>query len=85
MTDTTQLSTISDIAHEACMLEALAEALSVLEDQSTGPEDCPLARRARNSLSPAIDVVIEKARALSLRIDALEAAERAARRTEAAQ
>lgn len=71
MTDTT-LPTLSDIAHEACMLEALAEALSVLEDQSTGPQDCPIARRARNSLSPAIDVVIEKAKALSLRIDALE-------------
>lgn len=77
------LPTISDLTHEACMLEALAEALSVLQDQSTGPHDCPLSMRARNSLSPAIDVVIEKARALTLRLDALEDAQRKAERAAA--
>jgi len=73
MTDTA-LPTLSDLAHEACILEALAEGLSVIQEQSTGPHDCPLSKRARNSLSPAIDVVIDRARALTLRIDDLESA-----------
>lgn len=79
-TEPTQNPTLSDLQHEAVLLEALAEALSVLQDQSIGPHDCPIAKRARNSLSPAIDVVIEKAHALSMWLDVLDTAQRKAER-----
>lgn len=52
---------ICDFAHQATILASLAEALDVLNHEAGGPPDCPIAKRARNSLGPVIDVVIEAA------------------------
>ena len=71
--------TLSELAHEACILASLAEGLSVLDDQAEGlmhGTQCPMARRAGNALGPAIDVVIERAWALNAAIEKLETAQR---------
>ncbi|MDO9638117.1 MAG: hypothetical protein Q7J44_06220 [Pseudotabrizicola sp.] len=71
-----------DLEHEACMLASMIEGLSVLHDQADGPEGCTIAKRARNSLAPTFDMVIQKAWALTT---AIENAEDAARKKSVSQ
>lgn len=73
---------LSALAHQACKLASLIEALDVLEHESSGPEDCPIATRARNSMGIVIEACIEKAWALN---EAIEAAGKAQHDTRADQ
>lgn len=61
--------TLRDLAHESCRLSAMIEGLDVLSEQATGPEDCPLSKRARNALQPTLEAVIKAAWALTDRIE----------------
>lgn len=70
--------TLYNFAHQACILASMVEAIDVLHNAADGPADCPLAKRARNSLGPMIDTVI--AEAWKLNAD-LERADMATRKT----
>ena len=69
--------TLYNFAHQACILASMAEAIDVLHHNADGPDDCPIAKRARNSLGPVIEAVI--AEAWKLNAD-LERADMAARK-----
>jgi hypothetical protein len=56
--------TLSELAGDSCTFAAMFEALGVLQHAAGGPQDCPLARRARNGFSPTLEVTIKYAWAL---------------------
>ena len=67
------------LAHEACILASLCEGLSVLDneaDQLPDETQCQISRRAHNSLTATIDVVIERAWALTSALEKLETEQR---------
>lgn len=61
-----------DLAHDACMLSAMVEGLSVLQSEADGPADCIIAKRARNSIGPLMDMVIERAWGLTRAIEEVD-------------
>lgn len=63
---------LSEMAYEACKLAALLEGIEVLVDASKGPEEDQIAKYARNSLPPMMEILIARAWALN---DDLERAE----------
>jgi len=68
--------TLSELAHASCTLASMIAGLGALHHAADGPEDCPLAKRARNSLPPMIDATIEKAWALNDQIERADMASR---------
>lgn len=69
---TTREITLGDLQHDATMLVAMIEGISVLQDQSDGPAECPMAKRAREAISPTLDMVIEKGWELARAIDRMD-------------
>ena len=67
---------MDEIMHESCILASMIEGLDAMYEAADGPEECPLAKRARNGMRPMIDAAIEKAWKLN---DMIETTERAAR------
>ena len=81
MTDTTaQPPTLSDLQHEACMLEGMIEGIDVLNDASgLGYTTHDIVeRRASNAMRPMIEATIKAARELTNRLGILEGLERKA-------
>ncbi|WP_412505331.1 hypothetical protein [Roseovarius sp. SYSU LYC5161] len=66
---------LRSLAHESCNLACMIEGLAVLADAADWPEECPLAKRARNALPTLIDAIIEQAWALNNRLDRADMAE----------
>ena len=74
--------TLSNLGHDACILASLCEGLSVLNNEAerlAHGTQCQIAMRANNALNPAIDVVIERAWALTNALEKLETEQRKAK------
>ena len=65
-----------NFAHQACILASLAEALDVLHHAGDGADDCPITKRACNSMGPLIEAVIAQAWALNADLERADMASR---------
>lgn len=76
LTTTTDLPTLSELAHEAVKLAAMLEGIDVLYHQADGDFDHPEVKMAGNSLPPMIEAVTQKAWALQEAIEKVDSAMR---------